>query len=67
MADRLKLFVFFVSMTYVSPASAYIDPGSTLLLIQGLLALVGGIVVFVKHPIRAIKSLYARLRKHDGA
>jgi hypothetical protein len=44
-------------------AQAYIDPGSGMLLIQGLLALVGGIVFFVKNPITAVKSWIARLRK----
>jgi hypothetical protein len=41
-------------------ASAYVDPGSGLLIIQGLLALIGGVIVFVKNPIAAFKRLWAR-------
>lgn len=44
-------------------AHAYVDPGSGMLLVQGLIALIGAIVVFVKNPIALIKSLIARLRK----
>lgn len=46
-----------------SSVQAYIDPGSGMLVIQGLLALIGGIVFFVKNPITAVKSWIARLRK----
>jgi hypothetical protein len=42
-------------------AFAYVDPGSGLLLIQGLLALIGGIIVFVKNPVAAVKRLWARI------
>lgn len=44
-------------------AHAYVDPGTGMLLVQGLIALVGAIVVFVKNPIASIKALIARLRK----
>lgn len=44
-------------------AHAYVDPGTGMLLVQGLIALIGAIVVFVKNPIASIKSLIARLRK----
>ena len=43
-------------------ASAYIDPGSGMLLIQGLVALVGALIVFARNPIKAIKALIARWR-----
>jgi hypothetical protein len=42
-------------------AFAYIDPGSGFLLIQGLLALIGGVIVFIKDPVGACKRLWARL------
>jgi hypothetical protein len=67
MLARLKIFVFFVSVTFVTSASAYVDPGSTLLMMQGLLAAIGGIVVFVKNPIKAIKGLVARFKVRDRA
>ena len=67
MLGRLHLFVFFVSITFVTSASAYVDPGSTLLLIQGLLAALGAIVVFVKNPIKAIKGLIAKIKDRNRA
>lgn len=50
-----------------TPAHAYIDPGSSLLLLQGLFAFLGGVLVFVKNPIKAIKSLIKRLRGEKDA
>jgi len=50
-----------------SPAHAYIDPGSGLLLLQGVLAVVGGIIVFVRHPIQTIKRWIGQLRKREDA
>jgi hypothetical protein len=41
-------------------AFAYVDPGSGLLLIQGLLAVIGGTIVFLKDPIAGFKRLWAR-------
>lgn len=41
-------------------AHAYVDPGSGLLLWQGLIALVGAIIVFVRHPVQAIKAILKR-------
>jgi hypothetical protein len=67
MANRLKFFAFFVFLTFVTSASAYVDPGSTLLMIQGALALIGGIVVFVKNPIKAIKDLVAKFKDRKRA
>lgn len=67
MSARLRLWVFFVLVTFVTSASAYVDPGSALLMIQGLLAVLGGIVVFVKNPIKAIKRLIARFKDRNRA
>lgn len=41
-------------------AYAYVDPGAGFLLIQGLLALIGGAIVFVKNPVATCKRLWAR-------
>lgn len=67
MSAKLRFYVFFVSLTFVTTASAYVDPGSTLLLIQGLLAAIGGIVLFIKNPIKAIKALVAKFKSRDRA
>lgn len=58
-ALRIVILLFLPAIS----AHAYIDPGSGMLVIQGLLALIGGIVFFVKNPIAAVKSWIARLRK----
>ena len=50
-----------------TPAHAYIDPGSSLLLLQGLFAFLGGLLVFVKNPIKAMKALLKRLRGEKDA
>jgi hypothetical protein len=44
-------------------AHAYVDPGTGMVLVQGLIALIGAVVVFVKNPVTAIKALIARFRK----
>ena len=41
-------------------AFAYVDPGSGLLLIQGVLAVLGGAIVFVKDPVAGCKRIWAR-------
>lgn len=42
-------------------AFAYVDPGSGMLLWQGLLAAIGAVIVFVRHPWRALKEFVRRL------
>lgn len=45
-----------------SLALAYVDPGSGMLLIQSLVAIVGALIVFVRNPIKTIKALISRWR-----
>lgn len=45
------------------PAFAYIDPGSGMLVWQGLIAGIGAVLVFFRSPWQALKKLFARLRK----
>jgi hypothetical protein len=61
-AASLSRTTFAIVLICLTPrdAFAYVDPGSGLLLIQGLLALVGGIIVFVTDPVGACKRLWAR-------
>jgi len=56
--------LFLVILLAVSPltASAYVDPGSGMLLWQGLLAAVGAVVIFVRRPLDALKRLIKRMR-----
>lgn len=48
---------------FAPPANAYVDPGTGMLAIQGLIALAIGIIAFVRHPIRTLKEWWPRLRK----
>ena len=45
------------------PAFAYVDPGSGMLMWQGLLALIGAVVVFIRQPIQTLKNLINRIRR----
>ena len=53
-----------VLLALLSPAAAfaYVDPGSGMLLWQGLLAAIGAVIVFVRNPVKALKALIERLR-----
>ena len=53
----------FMCLFYAASAHAYIDPGSSLLLLQGVLAFVGGLIVFVRNPVRKLKKFLQRLRR----
>jgi hypothetical protein len=44
-------------------AFAYVDPGSGMLLVQGLVALIGGIVAFCKNPAGWLRDRLRRLFK----
>lgn len=46
-------------------AHAYVDPGTGLLMLQGLFAALGALVIFVRHPIKTVRRLIARLRGRD--
>jgi hypothetical protein len=44
-------------------AFAYIDPGSGMLIWQGLIAAVGAVLLFIRKPWDSVKKLVARLRR----
>ena len=48
-------------------AYAYIDPSSSLYLIQGLFAIVGAIIFYIRHPIEAIKNLWKKIKGNKDA
>ena len=50
----------FLLMTAAPHAHAYIDPGTGMLLLQGLLAALGAFLVFVKHPVQTVKNLFRK-------
>lgn len=45
-----------------SSAWAYVDPGSGMLLWQGLVAAIGAVLIFIRNPIQVLKSWIYRLR-----
>jgi hypothetical protein len=54
----IKLIVL-LTCFYSIPAYAYIDPGTNLFLLQGLLAILGGLIAFIKNPIEKIKYFFS--------
>lgn len=44
-------------------AHAYVDPGSGMLIWQGLIALVGALIVFVRNPLASLKRLIERFKR----
>lgn len=56
------LRISFLSLILATNAQAYVDPGSGMLLWQGLVALVGAILIFFRSPIQVIKSWIDRIR-----
>ena len=54
--------IFLVWSLLVSNAYAYVDPGSGMLLWQGLVAFIGAVLIFFRNPINVIKSWIDRIR-----
>lgn len=54
----------FVAVLLAFPLTvmAYVDPGSGMLLWQGLLAAIGAGIIFVRRPWQALKRFVNRLR-----
>lgn len=58
-SNVIQIFIFVAS--FASDANAYIDPGSNLLIIQGLLSLIAGFVVFVRNPIQVTRDFLKKI------
>lgn len=59
-AQPRRLAVGLALLAACSYAHAYVDPGSGMLIWQGLIALIGAVVIFVRHPIDTIKRWLKR-------
>lgn len=59
---RFMVRVFLLSIAFTSSAWAYVDPGSGMLLWQGLVAAIGAVLIFIRNPIQVVKSWIERLR-----
>lgn len=62
---RLPLIVL-LAVTAAAPAQAYVDPGSGMLIWQGLLAALGVVVLFLRNPWQRFKLLLARLKNRNA-
>jgi hypothetical protein len=56
-------YITLVLLTWIPSAYAYVDPGVSLFLIQGLLAALVSVVVFIRHPIEGIKKILKKIIK----
>ncbi len=56
----IQISLFWAALT--PTAWAYVDPGSGMLLWQGLIAAIGAVLIFLRNPIQIIKSWIDRLR-----
>ena len=64
----MKVLLFlFATLGFATPAFAYVDPGTGMLAIQGLIALVIGVIAFVRHPFRTISRWWRRLTGKEKA
>lgn len=59
--SKIAGFIFFASL-FPCTAYAYIDPGSGMLMLQGLIAAIGACIAFVKDPIGKIKALFGKFK-----
>ena len=57
-----KVICLFLLVSLTPSAHAYIDPGSSMLLLQGVMAAVGGALIFVRHPIDSAKNIFKKLK-----
>ena len=54
--------ILYLYLILMPSAYAYVDPGSGMLLWQGLIAGVGAVLIFMRNPIQVMKSWLDRLR-----
>lgn len=64
---RIAAGCFLLTLGLSFPAYAYIDPGSSLLLLQGLFAAAGAALTFFKKPWQVLSKLFTREKKNHDA
>ena len=57
----MKNFLFFYFFVLPSSAFAYVDPGSSLAFIQGLIAVIGALIFAIKNPLTMLKKLIRKI------
>ena len=61
---KIRVFLLVGTVCCVpTSAFAYVDPGSGMLLWQGLIAAIGALLMFLRNPWQTIKDLVSRFRK----
>ena len=55
-------FLVVLILVFPSTSHAYIDPGSGMILLQGLLAILGGCLVFIRNPKKTIINWIRKAR-----
>ena len=63
MFETRKVLAALFICSCATSASAYIDPGTGVLAWQGLIAIIGALVVFIRNPLESIKRLLNRFRR----
>jgi hypothetical protein len=64
---QLKLFLMMTLLLRLSDAHAYVDPGTGMLLVQGLIAAIVAVATFIRNPWAAIKNKWKRWRSKSDA
>lgn len=64
-----SLVLLLLTLGFTSSAFAYVDPGTGMLAIQGIVALLIGVLAFFRHPIQTIRNAWRRWRsrRNDDA
>jgi len=62
---KRRKFLLLALALLPASAFAYVDPGSGMLIWQGLLAALGAVIMFVRNPIDQIKRVWRRLRARE--
>jgi hypothetical protein len=70
-SNLLRTSALIVLMALPTPALAYLDPGTGSMLLQGLIALIGGIlstaVMYWRSVVSFIRSLFRGKKPHDSS
>lgn len=56
-----SIFVLLLLLGMTAPAFAYVDPGTGMLAIQGLIALVIAVFAFIRQPLKTAARWWRRL------
>jgi hypothetical protein len=57
---KLLVNVFLLNTLLSFPAYAYVDGGTALVLLQGIFAFIGAVLVFLKKPWQLIAKIFSR-------